>query len=134
MLLGSVGTEIACLLAEVNTSARFPLSLVCDDAGLLVAAAGEGADEEQLAGLASLFDDIVVRAHRDVGLTEIDEVSMFDRVWGRCVVRPLLPPPAGRFFLVVQVAPRGTWRRYSNKLKREIARIFDRAHADQEAL
>lgn len=124
MLLGPIGIEIASLLAKVNASAGFPMSLVCDDSGLLLAVAGEGADEEQLAGLTSLFDDIVMRAHRDVGLTEIDEVSMFDRVWGRCVIRPLLPTSAGRFFLVVQVSPSGTWRRYSNQLKREIARIF----------
>lgn len=124
MLLGHIGVEIASLLARVNTAAGFPMSLVCDEAGLLLAVAGEGADEEQLAGLTSLFDDIVVRAQRDVGFTEIDEVSMFDRVWGRCVVRPLLPTPAGRFFLVVQVPPGSTWRRYTNKLKREIARIF----------
>ena len=129
MLLGHIGAEITALLAEVNASAGFPLSLVCDDAGLLLAVAGQGADEEQLAGLTSLFDDIVMRARRDVGLDEIDEVSMFDRVWGRCVVRPLLPTAAGRFFLVVQVPPRSAWRRDSNTLKREIARIFARGSA-----
>lgn len=126
MLLGALGPRITDLLEEVNAESGFSLSLVCTEAGLLIASAGDGADEDQLAGLTSLFDDIVVRAKRDVGLGDIDEVSLLDPVWGRCVVRPL-PNQGdyGRLFLVVRVEPKATWRRYSNKLRREIARLFE---------
>lgn len=126
MLIGALGPRISNLLEEVNAESDFSLSLVCTDAGLLIAAAGDGADEDQLAGLTSLFDDIVVRANRDVGLGTIDEVTLLDPVWGRCVVRPLpIEADFGRLFLVVRVGPKNTWRRYSNKLRREIAQMFE---------
>lgn len=126
MLIGALGPRISELLEEVNVESEFSMSLVCTDAGLLIAASGEGADEDQLAGLTSLFDDIVVRARRDVGLGAIDEVTLLDPVWGRCVVRPLpIEGGFGRLFLVVRVGPRSTWRRYTNKLRREITQMFE---------
>lgn len=126
MLLGALGPRITDLLEEVNLESGFSMSLVCTEAGLLIASAGDGADEDQLAGLTSLFDDIVVRAKRDVGLDVIDEVTLLDPVWGRCVVRPLpVQGEYGRLFLVVRVDARSTWRRYTNKLRRDITRMFE---------
>jgi len=124
MLLGPLGTRIGEILLSTNKEAGFLMSLVCDDSGLLLAVAGEGADEDQLAGLTSLFDDIATRARRDIGLQQVDEVTMFDAEWGRYVIRPLPIHTGGRFFLVVRVPARSTWRRYTNKLKREITKLF----------
>ncbi len=128
MLLGALSPRISGLLEKVNEEAGFTMSLVCTDAGLLIASAGDGADEDQLAGLTSLFDDIVVRAQRDAGFDVIDEVALLDPRWGRCVVRPLpVDGEMGRLFLVVRVDARGTWRRATNRLRRSIVSLFEEA-------
>lgn len=128
MLLGALSPRISSLLEKVNDEYGFTMSLVCTDAGLLIASAGDGADEDQLAGLTSLFDDIVVRAQRDAGFDVIDEVALLDPNWGRCVVRPLpVDGEMGRLFLVVRVDARGTWRRATNTLRRSIVRLFEEA-------
>lgn len=124
MLLGARGSRIAAALQAANAVGGFPMSLVCDEAGLLLAVAGEGADEHQLAGLTALFDDIVHRGTRDVGFTAIDEVALLDPVWGRCVIRPLSTGEIGRAFLVVRVPAGASWRRHTNQLKREVTDLL----------
>ena len=76
---------------------------------------------EQLAGLTSLFDDIVVRARRDLALEWVDEVTLFDPSTGRFVVWRVPIDGSPRFFLVLQVPARSTWRKHSNKLIKELA-------------
>lgn len=119
-----VGLEqrITRLLHEVNTEAGYPLSLVCTDQGLLVASSGDHFSSEQLAGLTSLFDDIVVRARRDLDSGWVDEVTLLDPERGRLVVRPLPLEGNPRFFLVLQIPRRATWRRNTNRLTRKLAR------------
>lgn len=126
--MGTIGPEIAALLRKTNDLAGFSTSLVCTDAGLLVASEGDDSDEDHLAGLTSLFDDIVIRADRDVGMSRIDEVALLDPTWGRCVIRPI-PTNAsfGRLFLVVRLGPKSTWRRYTNRLLRGITRSIEDA-------
>ena len=120
--MSAVGLEqrITGLLAEVNAEAGYPLSLVCTEQGLLVARDGDHLSSEQLAGLTSLFDDIVVRAHRDLGAAAVDEVTLLDPGAGRLVVRPLPIAGSPRFFLVVQAPPRARWRRNTNRLTRTL--------------
>lgn len=127
MLIGGIGQSFSTLLETANREGGLSMSLVCNESGLLLAAAGVGVDEEQLAGLTSLFDDIVVRAQRDIGMPSVDEVTMMDPRWGRCVIRPLATEAADRHFLVVCLPSGRTWRRTTNKLKRDLQRLFDGA-------
>jgi hypothetical protein len=76
---------------------------VCTDQGLLVAASGESLRSEIAAGLTSLFDDIVVRAQRDLGFPRVDELTLTDGDSNRYVIRPLPIEANLRLFLVVQV-------------------------------
>ena len=119
----SVGLEqkITRLLTEVNADAGYPLSLVCTDQGLLVASSGDHFSSEQLAGLTSLFDDIVMRARRDLDSGWVDEVTLLDPERGRLVVRPVPLDGSPRFFLVLQIPRRATWRRNTNRLTRKLA-------------
>lgn len=124
MMLGGLGPKITMVLESANTLAGFEMSLLCNDSGLLLAVAGDGADEEQIAALTALFDDIVTRAQRDLGMPMIDEVTMLDATWGRCVIRPLAVEGTDRLFLVVRVPAKSTWRRYTNILRRQITDLF----------
>ncbi len=107
--------RITGLLTDGNREGGFPVSLVCTDQGLLVAAAGEGAGPDDLAVLASLFDDVVARARRDMAMAALDELTLRDATLGRFVIRPLALGER-RMFLVVHVPPALPWRRTTNRL------------------
>lgn len=112
-----IGLEqrITALLRTANADGRFLMSLVCTEQGLLVAAAGDGELEDR-AALAALFDDVVLRARRDLGFLGVEELTIRDRQFGHLVLRPLPDHASGRMFLVVQVPPQLPWRRTTNRL------------------
>lgn len=116
--------EIDSLITAIATLANFSSVVVCTDGGLLVASTGEGADPDQLAALTSLFDDIVTRSCRDLELDLVDEVTMLDPKWGRLVVRPLNLEGETRFFVVVRVKPRATWRANTNTLMKRLRALL----------
>lgn len=103
------------LLREFNARGGYRLSLVCTDQGLPLASAGQGLDAETLSAFTSLFDDVVVRALRDLELQSVEELTLLEPGRGRYVVRPLeLGEP--RLFLLIQMEPRATWRRNTRQL------------------
>ncbi len=102
----------------------FPAAFVCTDDGLVVAAAGDGALAELTAAVVSLFDDVLLRAIRDLQFSAVDEVTLVDPHSGRLVVRPLPMESGPIFFLVVQVPKRATWRRHTNMLRRQLIPIL----------
>jgi hypothetical protein len=108
-------------LQATNTVGGYLGSIICTDKGLLVASAGEIPSDEALAGFASLFDEIVERGSRHLGLADIDEATVLDKSEGRLVIRPIFPQPAAngqasRFFLVMWMDANATWRRNANRL------------------
>jgi len=116
--------QMNTLLVDLAQVAGFEQALVCTDEGLLVAASSEEVDTVELAGLTSLFDDIVLRARRDLHMPRVDELTMLDPDRGRMVVRPLDLQGTQRFFLVVRVPARATWRRHTNQVGRQLARLL----------
>ena len=116
--------RLTSLLAQMNEAGGYPLSLVCTEQGLLVAAVGEHERTEVAAGLTALFDDIVHRATRDLEMTRVDEFTVVDDTGLRYVVRPLPQPGTTRLFLVVAVPRRRTWRRHTNRLVSAIEKLM----------
>lgn len=110
-------------LHAMNVTGDYPTSLVCTEEGLLIASAGESMSDEELAGFTALFDDIVVRAGRDLGMGGIDEVTLLDENRGRLVIRPLYVEEL-RLFLVVRVPARTTWRRNTNRLCARLPKLM----------
>jgi hypothetical protein len=131
-----VESQLTALLGGMNSRGGYPLSLVCTDQGLLVAAAGEHARSDVAAGLTSLFDDIVNRAVRDLGLAGVDELTLAAPDAGRVVIRPLARDCVPRLFLVVFVPGGRTWRRHTNLITRKLLALLSpwltRAAAPQE--
>ncbi len=119
-----VEAQVTASLRAMNAVGGYPMSLVCTDRGLLIASAGELVRSEVIAGLTSLFDDIAVRAARDLGLADIDELSLSDAYVGRLVVRPLTRAHNPRLFLVVQVPPHRAWRKNTNIAARSLMSIL----------
>ena len=112
------------VLAELNRSGGYSLSLVCTEQGLLIAAAGEADESEVAAGLTSLLDDLSLRAIRDYGVDRVDEMTLLCGSRGRLIVRTLAPGFTPRVFLVVQAPRRATWRRLTNVAGRKLSLII----------
>lgn len=115
--------ELEDELRATNIVGGYRGALVCTEQGLLVASDGDAlGDDEALAGFASLFDEIVRRGGRDLGLAAVDEVTVLDGGAGRLVIRPLGDPAApvaadrSRMFLVVAMEADASWRRNTNRL------------------
>ncbi|MCC6623632.1 MAG: hypothetical protein IT385_20410 [Deltaproteobacteria bacterium] len=137
-------------LRATNRLGGYRGSIVCTEQGLLVASAGDVRSDEALAGFASLFDAIVVRAGRDLELHAVDEVTLLDARAGRLVIRPLPvgraaadePPvaeptagasePLPRLFLVLWMRADATWRRNTTRLVASLVVHFE-ARASAEA-
>ena len=119
-----VEAQVVASLRAMNAAGGYSLSLVCTDRGLLVASAGEQPRSEALAALSSLFGDIAARAARDLGLADIDELTLSDVRVGRLVVRPLADGPSPRLFLVVQVPRHRAWRQNTNVVVRSLLAIL----------
>ena len=120
----SVEAQLTASLRAMNTAGGYPMSLVCTDRGLLIASAGEFVRSEVIAGITSLFDDIALRAARDLGLADIDELSLSDAKVGRLVVRPVTRDHTPRLFLVVQVPRHRAWRQNTNVVVRSLLAIL----------
>mgnify|MGYP005609749813 CR=1 FL=1 len=120
----SVEAQLTASLRAMNTAGGYPMSLVCTDRGLLIALAGEFVRSEVIAGITSLFDDIALRAARDLGLADIDELSLSDAKVGRLVVRPVTRDHTPRLFLVVQVPRHRAWRQNTNVVVRSLLAIL----------
>jgi len=124
---------ITDLLGATATEGSFPAAFVCTDDGLVIASAGDGAAVDMTAAVVSLFDDVLLRATRDLHFSEVDEVTLVDPVAGRLVIRPLPIDGGPVFFLVVQVPKKATWRRHTNNLRRRLVPILQPlAHGEVE--
>ena len=116
----SVEAQLTASLRAMNAAGGYPMSLVCTDRGLLVASDGEFVRSEVIAGITSLFDAIA----RDLGLADIDELSLSDAKVGRLVVRPVTRDHTPRLFLVVQVPRHRAWRQNTNVVVRSLLAIL----------
>lgn len=110
-------------LAVAHDEGQFLQSIVSTQQGLPVESIGHQTDLiDGLAALTALCDDVCLRAERDVGIPFVDEVSLRSETRKRVVVRPLGEIDGTRMYLVVEVPPKGTWRRATNRFCRFVAR------------
>lgn len=114
-----IEAQVTELLAEANREGGFPASLVCTAEGLPIAVSG-ALPTEDLAAFTSLFEGVVERARRDLGLSAVDEVTVRDPGFGRYVVRPLLFEGRARAFLVAHVPTHRTWRRLTTRVSAQV--------------
>lgn len=115
--------QLTTLLAGTNALAGYPLSLVCTEQGLLIASSGEEVTAEIAAGLTSLFNDIVIRADRDLGMEQVDELTLLDGGDRRIVIRPLPLHSDPRLYLVIAAPKKASWRQNTNTLTKRVSKL-----------
>jgi hypothetical protein len=111
-------------LREAAEEAGFQDLVVCTEEGLLVAGLDASGRAEELAGLTALFDEVVLRAERDLGLVAVGELTLLSGEEGRLVVRPVPSPGPLRLFVAGRLPARNTWRRATNALLRRLAPVL----------
>lgn len=121
--------SVSRLLQEHNRRGGYSFTLLCTEQGLPLASDGEGPDPEVLSAVASLFDEVVLRAVRDLDLRAVEELTLLDPRRGRMVVRPLKTGET-RLFLVVVMSPRLPWRKNLHTLCAELETWLARLDPD----
>ena len=125
--------KLSNLLRQANKAGDYRASLVCTEQGLLVAAAGDTTGMDDVAALAALFDEVLLRARAHLGMQGVDEVTVRDPRVGRLVIRPIGEAASTRMFLAVSVPPGRSWRRVTTTLCGELGRELSVLGAKESA-
>lgn len=115
----STDTGLSGILERLSLSSQGGAALICDREGLLLGCTGDTPSAEILAGLVSMVEDVVTRSER-MNAKRVDEVTLLDEQRERLVIRPL-DLRGGRYFLVLRLGAKQTWRRNTNEACRAIA-------------
>lgn len=85
--LGS--TDLTTILSDLTTQGNFPIAVLTDQQGFPVAyAAGTDQDPDTQAAVVALIQKTVIQATDQLGLSDTDEISLFDKEGQRLVCRP----------------------------------------------
>jgi predicted regulator of Ras-like GTPase activity (Roadblock/LC7/MglB family) len=113
------------LLAAMNKQGGFPISLLTDQDGLLMAAATDDAERDAYsqAAVAATINQTAVQAHQQLGMSETTEIILGNAEGERLIYRPFAVN-GQRFILVVLVVHRQqTYRMLTNNFIRAIKEL-----------
>ncbi len=120
-----LSAQITQLLTATTMLGGYTSATVCTHDGLVVATSGSSDVAEQTAAVVSLFDDVLVRATRDLAFSAVDEVTLLDPDNDRMVIRPISLSAGPPFFLVVRVPRKASWRRNTNQLLKRLMPLLE---------
>jgi predicted regulator of Ras-like GTPase activity (Roadblock/LC7/MglB family) len=85
----SGSTRLAAVLEDMNEQGGFLISLLTDQQGFPIAsAAAPGQDPQSQAAVVALIQKTAARVQTELGMTQTDEISLFDAAGRRLVCRP----------------------------------------------
>jgi predicted regulator of Ras-like GTPase activity (Roadblock/LC7/MglB family) len=121
----SGSAKLSELLTEMNERGKFSISVLTDQHGFPIAAAGQsGEDAETQAAVVALVQKTAVQAHHQLGMAEIDEISLLDTAGQRLVCRPF-NAKGYDMILAVRVADKNlSYRRLTNQAITAVRRIW----------
>lgn len=117
--------ELNKLLAQMNSSDGFSISVLTDQQGLAIAsAAADGLDPERQSAVVALVQKTAIQVGRQLGMAQADEISLFDTSGQRLICRPF-QADGHELILAVMVPARGkSYRRATNQAISEIRRVW----------
>jgi predicted regulator of Ras-like GTPase activity (Roadblock/LC7/MglB family) len=115
--------RLARILRLMNEKGRFKASVLVSTEGLPLSSVSSPFDVETMAAMVTLVKSTIERARDNIGLDEIDEVSVVQADRMRLICRYFL---AGDEELVLAVVapPYQTYRRLTNRAIRQIKRAW----------
>lgn len=121
----SGSSELVKLLADMNQAGGFPITVLTDQQGLLVAsAAAPGQDAETQSAVVALAQKTASQVRDQLGLAQMDEISMYDAAGRRLVCRPFDADGHDIILAVLVPDKRQSYRRLTNKTINAIRRAL----------
>ncbi len=107
--------EITHLLAEMNKKGDFPISVLADSQGFPIAfAAAPDQDPAIQSAVVALVQKSAVQAGNQLGMSQTDEISLYDTEGRRLVCRPFNVNGHDLILAVLMTDRRQSYRRLTN--------------------
>lgn len=116
--------RLARILRLTNEEGRFKASVLVNAEGLPLSSASSPFDVETMAAMVTLVRSTIERARENIGLDEIDEVSVVQADRMRLICRYFWAGDDEELVLAVVAPPYQTYRRLTNHAIREIKRAW----------
>lgn len=111
------------ILYQINKEGDFKTSIISDIDGLSLASATSDFDEQRVAAIAGIVQEVSAKAEKYIGFKKMDEVSMVDDDKFRLVCREF--EVEGRhLILTVMVPPYKTYRKLTNTALKVITQVL----------
>jgi len=111
------------ILWAMNEQGDFKASVLASSDGLAIATVVSAYDTDTTAAMVGLLQKVSQEAQEQLGMAEIDEVTIFDSDRVRLVCR-YLDADGERLILAVMVPPRRRWRMITNWAIKEIRKAW----------
>jgi len=112
---------LADILAEMNISGDFPISILTDKHGFPIASASiPGQDPDTKSAVVALVQKTAAQAQNQLGMAQTDEISLYDANGQRLVCRPFAANGYDMILAVIVLNRRQSYRRLTNQAIREI--------------
>lgn len=121
----SGSAKLSELLTEMNEQGKFSISVLTDQHGFPIASAAEpGEDAETQSAVVALVQKTAVQAHTQLGMAQIDEISLFDTTGQRLVCRPFNAKGFDMILAVRTPDRNQSYRRLTNQMITAVRRIW----------
>jgi predicted regulator of Ras-like GTPase activity (Roadblock/LC7/MglB family) len=122
----SGSTELARVLINMNKLGGFPIAVVTDRHGFPIASAtlptAEGQDPETQSAVVALVQKTASQVRDQLGMSQTDEISLFDTEGRRLVCRPFSANGHDMILAVLVPDKRQSYRRLTNTAVNAIRR------------
>ena len=117
----SGSSQLTHLLENMNQEGNFPISVLTDQQGLVIAsAASSGLDPERQSAVVAFIQKAAVQVSKQLGMAKTDEVSLYDVNGQRLVCRPFCVNGFDLILAVIVPDRAHSHRRATNRALRDI--------------
>ncbi len=121
----SGSARLADVLAEMNATGQFLMSLLADKHGFLIAAAtAPGETAEYQSAVVALVQKTALQAHQQLGLAATDEIALNDAHGQRLICRPFAANGHEMILAILIPGREQSYRRLTNKAIGEIKQVW----------
>ena len=121
----SGSSELHKLLADMNQTGGFPISVLTDLNGLPIAAAAKnGLDPERQSAVVAMAQKMAAQVGKQLGMAQADEISLYDANGQRLVCRPFSTKSHNLILAIIVSERQRSYRRITNQTIGEICKVW----------
>ncbi len=112
----SGSTQLAKVLAEMNSKGQFPIAVITDRHGFPIAsAAAPDQDPDIQSAVVALVQKTATQASSQLGMSQTDEISLYDTEGRRLVCRPFNANGHNLILAILVPDKKQSYRRLTNE-------------------